>query len=233
MDIHKPKPWHGVREFLKEYVIIVVGVLTALAGEQIVVAVDRHEQVEQARAALKVEVAHDVAKAALGARNDACLSKSLTLWEAYATGGPKPPLVLGNTGGLSLTTWEIARSGAVANMPLDERVAFANFYAEVANQATLVEVQREFARRLSGYARLPKLTPQEADDLLRELPGMEGMLRAKVRNYAALIEMGAGLGVNANGTSANDITRTNKDVFKIQVDQVCALAATVKDRAAP
>ena len=34
MDIHKPKPWHGVREFLKEYAIIVVGVLTALAAEQ-------------------------------------------------------------------------------------------------------------------------------------------------------------------------------------------------------
>jgi hypothetical protein len=36
MDIHKPKPWHGLREFLKEYAIIVVGVLTALAGEQAV-----------------------------------------------------------------------------------------------------------------------------------------------------------------------------------------------------
>ncbi len=35
MDIHKPKPWHGVREFLKEYVIIVVSVLTALALEQV------------------------------------------------------------------------------------------------------------------------------------------------------------------------------------------------------
>ena len=34
MDIHKPKPWHGVREFLKEYLIIVVGVLTPLAAEQ-------------------------------------------------------------------------------------------------------------------------------------------------------------------------------------------------------
>ena len=32
MDIHKPKPWHGFREFLKEYAIIVVGVLTALGG---------------------------------------------------------------------------------------------------------------------------------------------------------------------------------------------------------
>jgi len=36
MDIHKPKPWHGVREFLKEYVIIVVGVLTALGAEAVV-----------------------------------------------------------------------------------------------------------------------------------------------------------------------------------------------------
>jgi hypothetical protein len=34
MDIHKPKPWHGVREFLKEYLIVVGGLLTALAAEQ-------------------------------------------------------------------------------------------------------------------------------------------------------------------------------------------------------
>jgi len=34
VEVHKPKPWHGVREFLKEYVIIVVEVLTALAAEQ-------------------------------------------------------------------------------------------------------------------------------------------------------------------------------------------------------
>ena len=33
MDVHKPKAWHGLREFLKEYLIIVVGVLTALAAE--------------------------------------------------------------------------------------------------------------------------------------------------------------------------------------------------------
>ena len=228
MDIHKPKPWHSAREFLKEYLIIVVGVLTALAGEQVVETIHRHEEVEQARTALKVEVARDVTSAALGARNDACFSKVLTLWEAYATGGPKPALVLGNTGGLSLTTWEVARGGAVANMPLDERMAFANFYSEVANQLTLVQVQREFARRLSGYARLPKLKAQEADDLLRELPGMEGMLRAKVRNYDALIQMGRRLGVKANGTFANDLTQINKDIFTDQVDRVCAQAATVK-----
>jgi hypothetical protein len=36
MDIHKPKLWHGLRDFLKEHGIIVLGVLTALAAEQAV-----------------------------------------------------------------------------------------------------------------------------------------------------------------------------------------------------
>ena len=34
MEIHKPKPIRNWREFLKEYAIIVLGVATALAGEQ-------------------------------------------------------------------------------------------------------------------------------------------------------------------------------------------------------
>jgi hypothetical protein len=33
VNIHKPKPWHGAHEFLKEYGIIVLGVVTALALE--------------------------------------------------------------------------------------------------------------------------------------------------------------------------------------------------------
>jgi hypothetical protein len=36
MEIHKPKPFHGWRELLKEFGIIVLGVLTALAAEQAV-----------------------------------------------------------------------------------------------------------------------------------------------------------------------------------------------------
>ncbi len=49
MDIHKPKPWHGLREFLKEYVIIVVGVLTALGAEQGVEWLHWRHQAEAAR----------------------------------------------------------------------------------------------------------------------------------------------------------------------------------------
>ncbi|HEV2530311.1 hypothetical protein [Phenylobacterium sp.] len=44
MDIHKPKPWHDWREFLKEIGTIVIGVLIALAGEQAVEA-GRHREI--------------------------------------------------------------------------------------------------------------------------------------------------------------------------------------------
>ena len=52
MDIHKPKPWHSVREFLKEYAIVVVGVLTALGAEQAVEQLHWAHEVRSARAAL-------------------------------------------------------------------------------------------------------------------------------------------------------------------------------------
>ena len=53
MDIHKPKPWHGLREFLKEYLIIVIGVLTALAAEQGVEWLRWQEKLVWAEEALK------------------------------------------------------------------------------------------------------------------------------------------------------------------------------------
>jgi hypothetical protein len=47
MDIHKPKPWHGWREFGKELGTIVLGVLIALGAEQ---AVETARTAQQAQA---------------------------------------------------------------------------------------------------------------------------------------------------------------------------------------
>src|ERR1700761_9658750 len=56
MDIHKPKPWHGVREFLKEYLIIVVGVLTALGAEQVAEAAHWSHAVHEAKDSIHEEL---------------------------------------------------------------------------------------------------------------------------------------------------------------------------------
>ncbi len=55
MDLHKPKSWHGWREFLKEYAIIVVGVATALAAEQAVEWWHWKNQVTESRALIATE----------------------------------------------------------------------------------------------------------------------------------------------------------------------------------
>jgi hypothetical protein len=63
MDIHKPKPWHGVREFLKEYLIIVVGVLTALAAEQAVEWLHHRHQIEDADTRIILEARENLMNA--------------------------------------------------------------------------------------------------------------------------------------------------------------------------
>jgi hypothetical protein len=59
MDIHKPKPWHGLRELLKEIGIIVVGVLIALAAEQFADRIHWSHKVAELRRSMTVELAED------------------------------------------------------------------------------------------------------------------------------------------------------------------------------
>lgn len=56
MDVHKPKLVHNWREFLKEYAIIVVGVLTALFAEQAVQSIEWHHKVDAAIADMNNEL---------------------------------------------------------------------------------------------------------------------------------------------------------------------------------
>ena len=64
MDIHKPKPWHGVREFLKEFGTIVLGVLVALGAEQAVESLHWRHEVEVAKEAIAFDLKRTVGGAA-------------------------------------------------------------------------------------------------------------------------------------------------------------------------
>ena len=55
MDIHKPKPWHGVRELLKEVGTIVIGVLIAIGAEQGVEALHHRAQAREMAQKLRAE----------------------------------------------------------------------------------------------------------------------------------------------------------------------------------
>jgi hypothetical protein len=61
MDVSKPKPTHSFREFLSEIGIVVLGIVIALGGEQLVEHLrDSHKAIE-ARAGIRDEIAMNIA----------------------------------------------------------------------------------------------------------------------------------------------------------------------------
>jgi hypothetical protein len=130
MDIHKPKPWHGLREFLKEYVIIVVGVLTALGAEQGVEWLHWQHEVQSARTTLKPEYLRIVRiggeragqSPCIGARIDAIsgiLDKAAETGRLPAIG----PIDQPSRKAWSIRGWEALVSGQVlAHIPERERL---------------------------------------------------------------------------------------------------------------
>ena len=136
MDVHKPKPWHGLREFLKEYLIIVVGVLTALAFEQGAEWLHWRHEVEVERDTLRSEVRENLWAAVFRQSEQACVDARLTqiaeVFRRHAQGQPlglkgpvaRPPLWIASTG-----SWEIALAGqALGHMPQAEKLAFSNAF---------------------------------------------------------------------------------------------------------
>jgi hypothetical protein len=99
MDVHRPKPWRGWRELLKEVGTIVIGVLIAIGAEQTAEALHHRAQVREMAGKLRAEseenrpvVAYDVEslQAAL-ASTDAVLA-ALTNGETVAPELQKPDL---------------------------------------------------------------------------------------------------------------------------------------------
>ena len=137
MDIHKPKPWHSLREFLKEYVIIVVGVLTALAAEQGVEWAHWRHVVAEERAVLNRNLQGNDYAMRYRVWIEPCVQRRLAdldeLFHRHARGEPlrivgkigRPNYILGGTRALDLTVAD----GSLAHMPLDEKARYMGAFS--------------------------------------------------------------------------------------------------------
>jgi hypothetical protein len=161
MEIHKPKPWHGLREFLKEYVIIVVGVLTALAAEAGVEKVHWWNEVRAAKAALAGEIAQNSRVFAYRVAAGPCIARRLDeledVVERVARRAPVPWLgpVMPDTGdALHDNIWQSHQaSQTVTHFDAGDLAAFGAYYQQV------------------GYARLGMNQEGENETTLRILQG--------------------------------------------------------------
>ncbi|MEI9889714.1 MAG: hypothetical protein WDN45_02885 [Caulobacteraceae bacterium] len=166
MDIHKPKPWHGVREFLKEYVIIVAGVLTALAAEQAAEALRHHAEAAEAREAVRAEVVADITRIQQRALAGGCVEARLADIEqivdaAAADGRIRSPSWIGRPPRYAVESmrWDAAsQSGRVSLLPADWQSQFGFFYTTLRYHYELNNAEQQTWSMLDGLTGLDRLT---------------------------------------------------------------------------
>ena len=158
MDIHKPKSWGGVRGFLKEYLIIVIGVLTALAAEQVAVALrDRHAAAE-ARAAVYTEIRLNLSYIQSRRVTQACVERRLDEIGALLVKAGEGPLTprpswIGQPSSWLIASqrWQAATgSGRVSLFDDVEQGRLAGVYSPLSRFADAQETEQAAWAQLRG-----------------------------------------------------------------------------------
>jgi hypothetical protein len=141
MHFHLPKPLHGWREFAGEVGIIVLGILIALGGEQLVEAAHWREQVRLERGALQSEVVGNLDAVKLRMLIEPCVRVRLGEISRIldnADRGIQPKLAtrvgFPLPSGASKGAWNIALTGdALSHMPIQEQLDFSGAFANFDN----------------------------------------------------------------------------------------------------
>jgi hypothetical protein len=174
MEVHKPKPIHNWREFLKEYFIIVLGVITALAAEQGVEWLHWQGQVVAARQAIHDEMGLDNANLfATRLAVSSCLERQadeaehiLDDVQARRPPGHFTTFHPGFGTALRDADWQAERSAqSLTHFPRDELALTGRYYAMFGEFESWQTIERDAWRTLSALRQPPKEIT--ASDLLR------------------------------------------------------------------
>ena len=198
MDIHKPKPWHGVREFLKEYLIIVVGVLTALGAEQVVENVHWARRVGETRAQLNAELSADTRNGLHWLSHAPCFDAELAalreaVAEARRTGSFHAPArrYAPSLDVFKTDAWLNARSLQVSDhMSPQEMADYSSVYFFPAELVGNITTLHSLAGELAPLANdLVPMSPIEADEFAARIGRIQEL---QTRTELAIMLMIAG-----------------------------------------
>ena len=208
MHTHKPKPLHGVREFVSEISVIVVGILIVLALEQTVEFLHWRHKVEQAEVRLRGDLRYDITFATQFAILEPCAEAYLDrmqtnlvkhdtaeLARLYEFG---PPFIRGAW--LSVA-WESAVASQIGDNIENDRF---QAYSEAFRGANLlrdaqVRLRDDYASAMTGRFALPP----DAKTVVDQLAAVE-RIRLTLLDERAI--------------SANDLINPGKARFDITPD---------------
>ena len=168
MQIKVPEPLHGWREFVGEVGIIVLGVLIALAAQQVVESMQTHQRIKETRAALDAELSRNLAAFEWRVGQRPCLRSrvdELDRWVTAMTAGKpvalKKEITPPRYFALNNTVWQASENDA-GQMPVETKLNYASIYAALATlQDNVWRDEQQAWDSISGYEQNKELTREE------------------------------------------------------------------------
>jgi hypothetical protein len=219
VEIHKPKPWHGWREFAKEIGTIVIGVLIALFAEQSVEILHQRHEIREARGALDKELAWNLMAFDVQNEQVPCSNRrldELERWVRTSAAGARPALggPIGQPLGISYRSsiWR-AVANIVAEMPLQQRLAYAEIYDDLENAQRNREAERAAWRDMAQFRRGGVSTPERRGRLEADIEAARAANTAISADQAIYRAPFARLGIKAGPRPQNALISAAQRAF--------------------
>jgi hypothetical protein len=204
MDIHKPKPWHGFREFLKEYAIIVIGVLTALAFDQAAEWLRWQHEVQVGREHLRQEITFNERVYAHRVDVAPCVRKNLSALRAvvahlrsgYAV-DPIPDFISPENGPIRREIWNsLSAAQVLVHFPKAELQLYSQFYQDREDDEYFMDRESRAWRLLHLLEGDPnKLSKQDISALWVAVGEADEMSRGVATISRSQVDVGRALGL--------------------------------------
>ncbi|MBX9730390.1 MAG: hypothetical protein K2X59_03610, partial [Sphingomonas sp.] len=153
MHIHKPKPLHGFRETLGEIGIIVVGILLAIAFEQIVEEIHWSQEVQKAQKALHGDIAELSKVLRYRITVDKCVRQRIDTLDKIIEQPSSTPEVRNFSPGigfaLSTNVWQAQQySQVLTHFDDDELSDLGAFYFQISNLQRVIDEESHSWQKL-------------------------------------------------------------------------------------
>jgi hypothetical protein len=198
----KRTPPHGWNAVVWELAIVTLGVLIALAAQQVVDDFHWRGQVREFRTALRAEISDDLATYTYRTNQNRCtvarldeLQRWLDSWRAGRPDKLTGPIAIPTSLVIRTTVWDSRDPETVSRMPLNEKLDYGSLYTEFANAEVHRLDERAAWTALGDYDGATELDHQ---DLMR-LQGLITRARLRLRrittNADRFIKKAATLGI--------------------------------------
>jgi hypothetical protein len=219
MHVHIPKPLHGWRAFAGEVGIIVLGVLIALGAEQAIEAIHQRSEVEQTRAALDAELAHNLGTFDYRLSLEPCAQSRLNELQSildrkgHAVAPLRHDLQSPTTVNLEFAMWDAATGEARSLIPLKAKLRYAKLYDIFRHYENLRNHESDAWAQLADLDFQGPLSPEDAKQARLAIKHLR-RLDALLRPYASFIDRSAApLAIRPDpdiNAPAEDLMRKNR-----------------------